>query len=119
MAPGATDARCVTGRTATSCAAAAGMKQRSTRPPTAADELTVLLIGSLFVRTRPLGRVDRKVHVPRESPVGDLVGHLDLQPVLPLREGRERDRLAALQLMARRHVELRRQRLRIEALWVR
>ena len=51
--------------------------------------------------------------------VRDLVGDLDLEPVVAFGERRQRHGLAALQLMARREVELRRQRLRVEGLRIR
>ena len=66
-----------------------------------------------------LRRADREIDVPGQRLVRDLVGDLDLEPVVTFGERGQRHRLAALQLMARREVELRRQRLRVQALRVR
>src|SRR5262245_26974204 len=70
------------------------------------------------VRPR-LRRTDGERHVANERFVRDLVGDLDLQPILTFRERGERNRLSTLQLMAGREIELRRQRLRVEILRVR
>src|SRR5689334_13661801 len=43
---------------------------------------------------------DREVHVASERLIGDLVRHLDFEPVIAFRERRQRDRLSALQLVA-------------------
>src|SRR5262245_42133984 len=117
IAPCVTDAICVTGRgwTAAICAFAAGARQRSTSTPTAAAENAVLLnvySGRLLRSFTPvrslrsgcagppgLRRADRKVHVPRQGLVRDLVGDLDLEAVRPLGERRQRHGLPALQLM--------------------
>src|SRR5688572_31455726 len=88
IAPCDTDAMCVIGRGgATLCALAAGARQRSTRTPTAADEHAMLLMVcsgrplALGLQPRALRRADRKVHVPRQCLVRDLVGDLDFEPV--------------------------------------
>ena len=49
----------------------------------------------------------------------DLVGHLDLEPVVALGEAGQRHRQAARQLVPGREVELRRQRLRVQLLRIR
>src|SRR6266540_3521876 len=66
-----------------------------------------------------LRRADRENDLPGQRLVRELVRHLDFEPVIALGERRQWHRLTALQLMAGREVELRRQRLRIEALRVR
>ena len=63
-----------------------------------------------------LGSRNGEVDVPGDRLVGDLVGHLDLEPVITFRERPQRHALAGLKLMARRDIELRRKRLRIQRL---
>src|SRR6266850_4078171 len=66
-----------------------------------------------------LRRTDREGHLANQRLVRDLIRDLDLQPILPFRERRERHGLPALQLMTGREIELRRQRLRVEILRIR
>src|SRR2546423_766640 len=66
-----------------------------------------------------LRRADGETDFPRQRLVRDLVGHLDLESVIALRERGERYCLPALQLMTGGQVELRRQRLRVQILRIR
>src|SRR4051812_47987247 len=52
---------------------------------------------------------DGEVDVPGQRLVRELVGDLDLEPVVAVRKRCERHGLTGLQLMSLRHVELRRQ----------
>src|SRR6266511_1134909 len=111
MAPGATDAICVTACICGApCATAADDTHNSTRPPTAADAIH-LAVFVIVHSGRPLTGValrrgDREVDVPRQRLVGHFIGDLDLKPVLTIRKRRERHGLPALQLVARGEVEL-------------
>src|SRR5499427_1658761 len=112
---------CVTGRTSTPVCATADAAEMQTSPrlPTTAN--AVMLVACLICSPRErdcLRRRDREVHVARQCLVRDFVGDLDLQAIVAFGERRERDRLSALQLMSRREIELRRQRLRVEILRV-
>src|SRR5437763_1929180 len=121
MEPGASDATCVTACTcAATCAAADEGTQRSTRPPTAADAV-ILAVRRMMSPGSPrlLRRGDRKIDFPGQRLVRELVRDLYLQPIVPFRERRERNRLSALELMTGVQIELRRQRLRVETLWIR
>src|SRR5690349_5198879 len=111
----------VTGRASKApCANTNPGVQSSTRPPTtAAVILDVCLMCTPRAARSALRRVDREIDFPRQRLVRDLVGDLDLEPVLALGERREGHRLPALQLMALGEIELRRQRLRVEVLGVR
>src|SRR5579872_6340411 len=64
-------------------------------------------------------RRNREVDVPGQRLLRDVVRHLDFETVLSFGKRRERDGLSGLQLMARGHVENRRQRLRVEILRIR
>ena len=63
-----------------------------------------------------LGSRNGEVDVPGYRLVGDFVGNLNLEPVFTLGERRQRHALSGLELMARRHIELRRERLRVQRL---
>src|SRR4051812_39953181 len=114
---------CVTGRNSTPDCAATGNteRQRSPRPPTTADAviLVAFLICTPRERARCLRRRDREANFAGQRLVRDLVGDLDLEPVVPFGERRQGDCLPALELVAGRQVELRRQRLRVQILRVR
>src|SRR5436190_14508442 len=89
------------------------------RPTTAAvrPTLSCLVIrctslrGPARTRSPRALRDHREGDVPLERLARRLVGQLDVEPVVPLREARKRHRQAARELMARREIELRRQRL--------
>src|SRR6185295_20265050 len=118
--PAAIDARCVTGRISVGlCATRSDGRQRSTRPPTTADAVILDALLMLTPRERRLRRADGEVQLPRQRLVRELVGDLDLEPVVACRERRQRHGLAALQLVAGGEIELRRQRLRVQVLRVR
>src|SRR5476649_2348079 len=110
----------VTGRSCPRpCALETEGTQISTRPPTSDDAviLDILLMPApVWLRLR---RADGEVDFPRQRLVRDLVGDLDLEPVVAFRKRRERHGLPALQLMPGREVEVRRQRLRVQVLRVR
>src|SRR5439155_1912045 len=101
---------CVTGRISGACASATGTtaeRQRSIRPPTTG--CAVLLDACLMCtpcERDALRRVDREIDLPRQRLVRDLVGHLDLEPVIAFGKRSQRHGLAALQLVARRQIEL-------------
>src|SRR5580765_2474988 len=94
------------------CARAAVARHRSPRLPAA--DATTTLDRSLMLTSGPirlarerarsghgagLRRIDREVHVASDRLVRDLVGHLDLEAILTLRERCQRHGLAGLQLM--------------------
>src|SRR5438093_839963 len=92
-------------------------KQRNPRLPTTVH--AVILVPCLICSPRERARLrlrDGEVQVARQRLVRDLVGDLDLQPVIALGERRERNGLSALQLMSRGKIELWRQRLRVQVL---
>src|SRR6185295_6694094 len=126
--PAAIDATCATGRTCDGlCARARDDKQRSTRPPTTTD---AVILDPLLMSTPDgltpglsrghgdyvLRRTDGEADFPRQRLVRDLVRHLDLEPIVALGERGQRHGLAALQLVAGREIELRRQRLSVQVL---
>src|SRR5262245_15197352 len=95
IAPGASDATCMTGwGWGTLCAIAAFAVHRRTRPPTTDAVISsVPLICLPFLALGPtrardaipiLRRAHREVDVPGQGLVRDLVGDLDLQPVVAL-----------------------------------
>src|SRR5262245_24829531 len=93
---------------------------RSTRPPSAADAAILVMLRMMSPGSALLLRgADREVDLPGQRLVRELVGHLDLEPVVTFGERGKGHRLPALQLMTRREVELRRQRLGVQALRVR
>src|SRR3954466_983081 len=117
---------CVTGRNSTPDCAATGNteRQRSTRPPTTADAVTLVafLICTPRERARCLRRRDREAHFAGQRLVRDLVGDpplwvqrfvrvfvgcFDREPVVPFGERRQGDCLPTLELVAGRQVELR------------
>jgi hypothetical protein len=63
---------------------------RPTRRPVASNDETIL------------GSRNGEIDIPRQGLVGDFVGHFDLEPVVALRERRERNALTGLQLVAGR-----------------
>src|SRR5471030_1278524 len=109
----------VTGRSCPRpCALETEGTQISTRPPTSDNAviLDILLMPApVWLRLR---RADGEVDFPSQRLVRDLVGDLDLETVVTFRKRRQRHGLATLQLVARREVEVRRQRVRIQVLRV-
>src|SRR5437660_12714498 len=98
MDPGASEASCVTACNA--CARVAADAHRRTRPPTTADAANLeclLICRALCGRAESvrLRRGDGEVHVLCQRLVRQLVGNLDLQAIVPLREARQRHGLAA------------------------
>src|SRR5207247_4478807 len=100
------------------CARTTTEVHRSTRPPTTADaaNLDLPLMPPRFPGPGSPGlrRRHGEVNVPGQSLVRDFVGDFDLQPVIALGKRRQRHGLSGLQLIARGHVESRRQRLRVQ-----
>ena len=107
------------------CALEIAGKPRTIRPPTTADAINLDVI-ALLRQARTAERRgcslypadDGEVHVARQRLVRELVGDLDLEAIVAFRERRQRHGLAALELMAGGEIELRRQRLRVQALRV-
>src|SRR5256885_1937011 len=108
------------------CPAAPAGRQSSARPTMTADAVVLAVIlmstpSTEFRRcpdVRALRSADREVDFADQRLARDLVGALDLEAIRPLGERRQRHGLPRLQLVPRREVELRRQRLRVQALRV-
>src|SRR6476469_9233347 len=120
MEPAAIEATCVTGRNCPAvCATDATGKHSSARPPTTADAVILELLIMNAPALAALRGDNSESDFPRQRFVRDLVGDLDLQPVVAFRERRQRHGLPALQLVALREVEIRRQRLPVQVLRIR